>query len=122
MRALVVEDEPALQDLYGRILQKSGYDTVYASDGDLAIRLLEEHEAPQLIILDMRMPNLNGYAVLQYLQNYPGIEHIHVIIATASSSYEDYVDMLPSVDFMLKPIFPLQLDSVARELREFLAG
>ncbi|MGB7337717.1 MAG: response regulator [Phototrophicaceae bacterium] len=115
-RALIVEDDEALQRLYERVLTLNGYDTHCAGDGHIAIDYLEHSPSPNLIILDIRMPNCNGYEVLKYLQNYPNIDAVHVVIATATTDFSSYCDMLPSTDFLLKPILPTHLQSIARTI------
>lgn len=112
VRALVVEDELALQGLYSRILEKSGYAVTKADNGQQAIDLLEG-QAPDLIVLDIRMPICGGYEVLQYLQDYPNIEAIHVVIVTATRKFQEYCAMLPSSEFMLKPVLSSHLQDVA---------
>lgn len=121
LKALVVEDEIALQELYGRVLAMIGFDVSYASDGNIAIQLLEEMSAPQLIILDIRMPNRNGVEVLNYLQTYQGVENVHVVIASASLSFQEYADMLPSVEFLLKPVMPVHLEEIASQIQASFA-
>lgn len=122
LKALIVEDEIALQELYGRVLGNSGYDVTLAADGNFAIQLLEKNVAPQLILLDIRMPNRNGLEVLEFLKNYPGVENIHVVIATASRAYEEYAGILPSSEFLLKPIMPSHLQDIASRLQELLSS
>ena len=117
MRALIVEDEQALQLLYERILTKVNYEVIMARDGNFAIQLLEDGYIPNLIILDIRMPNCNGLEVLEYLQTYPYIDEIHVVIATASSNFEDYVTMLPSCEFLLKPVLTPHLLEIVERIR-----
>jgi len=51
--------------------------------------------------------------VLEFLQTCEDIENVHVVIATASRSYESYVEMLPSTAFLLKPVLPGHLQEVA---------
>ena len=114
LKALVVEDEHALQALYGRILNSAGYQVATASDGNDAIYALQHDDPPHLIVLDIRMPSCNGYEVLRFLQTYPNIEHIHVVIATASREFEHYVDMIPSAEFLLKPVLPPHLLTITR--------
>lgn len=121
LKALVIEDEVALQSLYGRVLEMSGFEVSYANDGNHAVEMLNQHPAPQLIVLDIRMPNSNGIEVLDYLQSYPGIENIHVIIASASSQFQAYADKLPSAEFLLKPVLPVHLDGIATRLQSSLA-
>lgn len=115
-KALIVEDEIALQTLYERILTRSGYEVVAALNGDEAIQYLQSEAPPQLIILDIRMPYRNGYEVLQYLQTYPDIEDIYVVIATASREFAKYVNMLPSAEFLLKPVLAPHLSQVLERI------
>lgn len=109
MNAFIIEDELGLQTLYKAILQKAGYETFTARDGDIAIQMFEEGLVPDLIMLDIRMPNRSGLDVLKYLQAHPQINDMHVIISTATDKFEKYTDMLPSVDFLLKPIMASQI-------------
>src|SRR5690606_38359164 len=113
--ALVVEDEAALQILYGRVLVKVGFNVIYANDGNEAIEVLKELE-PQLLLLDIRMPNLNGIGVIDYIRN-AGLENMHIVVATATKEYERYVHVLPSAQFLLKPVLPPQLIEIADEVR-----
>ncbi len=117
MHALIVEDEKALQLLYERILARVDYDVTVAQDGNFAIQLLEDGYIPNLIILDIRMPNCNGIEVLEYLQTYPHISEVHVVIATASSNFEDHVTMLPSCEFLLKPVLTPHLLEIVERIR-----
>ena len=115
MKAFIIEDELGLQTLYRAILQKVGYDVFTARDGEIALQMFEDGLVPDLIMLDIRMPHTNGLEVIEYLQNHPNIEDMHVVISTATDKFEMYTDMLPSVDFLLKPILaPQVLEIVER--------
>lgn len=118
VEALIVEDEVALQTLYTRMLEKVGYAVRCAGDGNQAIELLERDSATRLLLLDMRMPNRDGIAVIEYLQTYPQLDQMHVIIATASREFSRYVRMLPSAQFMLKPVLPRDLIPVIEQLHQ----
>src|SRR5262245_56749630 len=96
--ALVVEDEPALRILYGRILEKSGYQVLAANDGNEAIAILQDTE-PHLLLLDIRMPNANGLAVIDYIRTAPA-NQMHIVVATATKEYERYIHVLPSAQFL----------------------
>lgn len=109
MNALVVEDEISLQILYERILSKSGYNVIVANDGYFAIQIIEEGLIPDLIILDMRLPNFNGAQVLEYLEAYEHINQVHVIIASASSGFEHLASQLPSCEILRKPVLASDL-------------
>ena len=116
MKAFIIEDELGLQVLYKAILSGAGYEIFTAIDGQIAIDMLEVGLVPDLIILDIRMLNRNGIEVMTYLQSHPQIDNMHLVIATATQKFEQYVDMLPSVDFLLKPIFPAQLLEIVERL------
>lgn len=117
MQALIVEDELALQILYERILANVDYEVVSAQDGNFAIQKLEQGFMPRLIILDIRMPNCNGIEVLEYLKTYPHIHNVHVVIATASRDFENYATMLPSCEFLLKPVLSPHLLEIVKRLQ-----
>jgi CheY-like chemotaxis protein len=118
LSALVVEDEPALQILYARILEKSGFQVLAAYDGNEAIAILQNHE-PHLLLLDIRMPNVNGLAVIDYLRTAPA-NQMHIVVATATKEYERYIQVLPSAQFLLKPVLSPQLMAVAEYVRQLV--
>ena len=64
---MVVDDEPTILRLLDRTLRPAGYDVVLASEGSLVLKLLEQH-SPDLVILDIMMPGLNGFQVLEFIR------------------------------------------------------
>lgn len=70
-KILIVEDEHALNEAYQTILQKEGYAVMAAYDGEEALQVVEEFE-PDLILLDLRMPRMNG---IDFLQRYEHSGH-----------------------------------------------
>ena len=114
MEALIVDDEKPLRMLYEIELKQSGYSVTHAVTGADAIELMRSYYTPNLIVLDIRMPETTGKDVIDYLLTRNDLEEIHVIIATASPQYEDYVQLLPAADFVLKP-------NVLPPLREILS-
>ena len=75
-RVLIVEDNPALQKIYVTLLTKEGYDVEFANDGKRALELANAN-VPDLILLDMMMPNLDGVGFLRAfdLKNrHPGVK------------------------------------------------
>lgn len=109
MKAFIIEDEAGLQSLYQTILQSVGYEIFTARDGEIAKQMFEDGLVPDLILLDIRMPNQDGIDVIEYLRTHPNIEAMHIIISTVSGKFEKYTDMLPSVDFLMKPILSSQI-------------
>ncbi len=121
LKALVVEDEPALQLFYKYILEKCGYQVLLAGNGQEAIQQLTQH-TPHLIFLDMLLPGLNGEAVLDYISSQPDLEQVHIIVASSASGYARAVERLNHVEFWLKPIRPAQVQRVADYLRSQCAS
>jgi len=118
LRAFVIEDEPALRNFYDKVLTQAGYDVTLARDGRLGIELFDTHPLPQLLILDVRLPDMDGLDVLQHMANHPDLHSIHVVIATAGQEYEQYVGIVPSSEFLLKPVLPSQILAIAKRIAE----
>ena len=87
-KILVVEDESALQKTLGAVLTRNGYEVVKALDGDIGLQLAEK-ESPDLIILDIILPKVNGFEVLRALKSKDSTKGIPVIILTNLESMED---------------------------------
>lgn len=63
---MIAEDDPLIRNLFRKILQQKGYDTVEAVDGEEAIRMWDDLcEKPDIIIVDYRMPKVNGLEVIR---------------------------------------------------------
>lgn len=78
---LIVEDEQALNKAYQIILRTAGYDVRSAYDGEDALQIVAEHE-PALILLDLRMPNMDG---IHFLRSYDLKKHPHVRVVVFSN-------------------------------------
>lgn len=111
--ALVVEDDAGLCTIYRRVLSNIGYDVLEAMDGEVALELLESY-TPNVIFLDILLPRVNGLVVLDYIQNSPHLEDSHVVIVSSNRRFEKEVIDLPSVEFILKPIRPAQIQEIAQ--------
>jgi len=83
IKCLVVDDDPSIRLLVQRALQKSGFEAATASDGVEALRMLEENEF-DLLILDLMMPRLNGFDVVERLRSNSSTTP-KILIMTAAS-------------------------------------
>ncbi|MBQ4833286.1 two-component system response regulator [Pseudoalteromonas sp. MMG010] len=105
-RILIVDDEPANLKVMREVLGSS-YRMSFAKSGDAALTLLEK-EQPKLILLDIMMPDMNGYEVCQLVKANPKTSHIPIIFVTAMSDESDEFKgfELGAVDYITKPISP----------------
>lgn len=79
---LIVDDDPTSRKLLELLLQHKGYQTVSARTGDEALALIEQR-TPDLILLDIVMPTLDGYQVARILKTHPLSLHIPIIIVSS---------------------------------------
>lgn len=104
-KILVVDDEKNIRLVVGKSLEKSGFDIVYAIDGLEAVEKANESN-PDLVLLDLRLPKMNGFLVLEALKSNAATEEIPVIILSALSEEDDVQKAisLGAEDFLVKPI------------------
>lgn len=112
-KILVVDDEPDIREVVGIVLETSGHEVMYAEDGKKGLSLVKKWQ-PDLIILDVMMPKMNGMQVLQLLRNMDEFDHIPVIMLTATTQYareddEHYKKKTGADDFISKPFNPADL-------------
>ncbi len=88
MKVLFIEDESALQKTIGDVLKKQGYEIISAMDGAKGIRLAES-ETPDLILLDLILPKMDGFEVLRRLREGPKTRDIPIVILTNLERMED---------------------------------
>lgn len=117
-KILVVDDEENLANFICLALRRQGYKTVCAYDGDSALSLVYE-EVPDLVILDLMLPLMDGWEICRRVKSDAAIKHIPIIMLTARSSAEDAVQGLDlgADDYMRKP-FPL--DELLARVRALL--
>lgn len=87
-KILLIEDEAALQKTLEKVLTAEGYKTVAALDGEIGIKLAKE-ENPDLILLDVVLPKINGLEVLEELKSNTETKGIPIIILTNSEDMND---------------------------------
>lgn len=114
---LVIEDEPAQQEILTYNLEKSGYETHTASDGEEGLLLAQEIN-PTLIILDWMLPKLSGVEVCRQLKRSKATKRIPVMMLTARGEESDRVRGLDigADDYMVKPYSVAELLARARAM------
>ena len=103
---LIVDDEPNNLQVLKEILQLN-YTLIFAKNGERAIQLAKEQQ-PDLILLDIMMPEMDGYQVCETLKSLPETKNIPVIFVTAMSDIEDESQgfRVGAVDYITKPVSP----------------
>src|SRR6478672_11253967 len=109
-RILIVDDEPAIVELLEEHLQSEGYETEHAFSGEEALLRLEK-SAPDLVILDLMLPGMDGYEVCRLMQADARLNHVPVIMLTARSAVPNKVMgyQRGADDYMVKPFDPDEL-------------
>lgn len=87
-KILIVDDEPGILMSLDFLFRKKGYEVFIARDGKEAIDLLDKHE-PDLTILDIMMPEVDGYEVCSYIRQSPPISNSGIIFLSAKSKKSD---------------------------------
>ena len=113
MQALIVEDDTSLQNFYHQVLQYYDFDVYIAVDGQQAIAQLQKIR-PTLIVLDMRLPYINGTHILDFIAQDECLSKSFVLIASASQEFELEVNKVPNAIFLLKPVLPNQIHEVVK--------
>jgi len=85
---LVVDDDVSLAKTLGQALRVEGFDVTLAHDGAEALERVREH-IPTLVILDVQMPVMDGFAFLETFRTLPGCEEIPVLVATSARDTAD---------------------------------
>jgi len=102
-KILLVEDDETLAAVYQQRLELEGFEVQHVSDGENALDAAVKF-MPDLILLDVMMPKLNGFDVLDILRNTPATRNIHIIMLTALSQPKDAerAKQLGADDFLIK--------------------
>ncbi len=117
-KVLVVDDERLMVRLLSLTLPKT-FEIVEAHDGKEAIRLAEHHH-PDLILLDLNMPEMDGFAVLSHIRKTEGIAKTPVVVVTGRKSDEDreFMMQLGANAYLTKPFSPSQLLETVNKIIE----
>ena len=122
-RVVCVEDEPEMIDLIRLILSRKGFEVIGADGGKQGLDSIRENK-PDLILLDLMMPDMDGWEVYQQIKADKSTSEIPVIVVTAKAQSIDKVLGLHIAkvdDYISKPFSPQELmDSVDRVLNRNL--
>ncbi|MHB8087441.1 MAG: response regulator transcription factor, partial [Anaerolineaceae bacterium] len=109
-KILIVDDDVETLRLVGLMLQRQGYQIVAANNGSQAISMARA-ESPDLIILDVMMPDMDGYQVTAELRKDPQLADTPILMFTAKSQVDDKVAGYDAGvdDYLTKPVHPAEL-------------
>jgi two-component system sensor histidine kinase/response regulator len=115
-KVLIIEDHPETSELLGNILQLEGIDFSIASDGKIGIERTRS-EKPDLILLDVMMPEMSGFEVCNILKSDPETSYIPIIIVSARASDESVAKgkNLGANDYIPKPFDPFKLIELVKK-------
>ena len=117
-RILIVDDDPDTQRVLGYTLKQEGFQVLVAVDGAEALRV-REREKPDLILLDIMLPKLDGYQVAERIRAEEGsVAHVPIVMVTAETDIEQKVRGLRAGadDYLVKPFHPAELLARIRSL------
>lgn len=118
-KILTVDDSVSMQQQMDLTLSKGGFEIVQASNGEEAIKFLNIHSDIELIILDLHMPVMNGFQMLEKLKNENIFQKIPIFILTTSntSEHKNYIKSFSNVRaWIIKPFDPLKLVAGAKKI------
>lgn len=113
-RVLIIEDDPDLVALVKRWLEREGHQVEHAADGAAALEQLAWAPLPHLVLLDVMLPKVDGFAVLQKIRAAPRTRDLPVVMVSSFSRDKDAArgKELGANDYVVKPL--MELDFLKR--------
>jgi len=121
-KILIVEDEEIMINLLEKKLKDHGYEVSLARDGQVGLRLLKEQDSPDLILMDLVMPKMDGYSVMEEIQKDEELKKIPLIVISNSGQPVELnkIRELGAIDWLVKTEFNPQelLEKIKKQLGE----
>jgi len=117
-RILVVEDDPSVRELIELTLHQAGYEVLSTADGKSSVDMAQQ-EKPDLVLMDVRLPVMDGYEACREITSNPVTKHIPVIFLSARGQIEEIRLGLSAgaVDYFVEPF---SLDLLKKRIQELL--
>lgn len=121
-RILLVDDEPGIRKMVGKRLQVAGFQVTVSPDGEDAM-LRVRKDPPDLVILDIMLPGVDGFTVCETLKQDARTRHVPIILFSAKDSQQDYRrGMAAGADaYITKPYKPQDLEGLVVRMVEALS-
>jgi two-component system cell cycle response regulator DivK len=118
-KILVAEDNQVNRELIREVLQRQGFEVVEAADGKEALSQVEKH-SPDLVLLDIQMPEMDGFAVLRSLREVPKHKELKVVALTAYAMRDERQSALQA-GFDAYISKPIELKAFKEDISRMLA-
>jgi len=120
MKVLIADDDLLLAELLRHKLTQQGYEVLHVTDGQSAVDSAQQ-DRPDLIVLDIMMPNMNGIEALRHLGQFAETRDIPVLMLTARKKEQDVLEALQLgvEEYLVKPFSP---DELVARMRKILAA
>lgn len=116
---LVVEDDRKFSSILMELAREKGFKCILAEDGKIALQLAEQYQ-PNAIILDVGLPKIDGWTVMERLKDNPKTRHIPVHFMSAADHGRDARNM-GAIGYLLKPVSMNELSDAFRRIEQFIA-
>jgi DNA-binding response OmpR family regulator len=113
-RVLVVDDDEAVRIVVEAVLKAEGHEVESASDGEVALGLLCDEPVPSIVLLDLMMPRISGWDLLEAMAHRPRLAHVPVLVLTG---FDDVAGLPRHCHVLHKPIDADVLRERVRELK-----
>ncbi len=114
-KIIIIDDEPEMSELLKNRLQANGYEVITAANGLEGYARTMVHK-PDLIILDVSMPILDGYSFAKEIRTDPQCKHIPILVFTAKAHMKELLAIEGFHNFMIKPFNSEELIQKVREM------
>ena len=115
---LIIDDDRELVDALRTVLEKQGFAVIHAHDGHQGKQMIYKHK-PALVILDMMMPRMGGYPVLEHFKGKADAPPIIMVTANEGSRHKAYAEYLGVVNYIRKPF---AMDELLESVEKVLGG
>jgi signal transduction histidine kinase/CheY-like chemotaxis protein len=113
---LLIDDTPSVHDIITRTLESTGFEVAGAESGERGLRYIYEYE-PEVVLLDVILPERDGWSILAELERDPELEDVSVIIVSIVDN-RSYAQSLGAADYLVKPIDKEKLVASVEELTD----
>ena len=119
-RIVIAEDDPAISTMLGKVLSQF-YDVTVTSDGPMALAAARQTPAPDLLLLDVMMPGMDGHAVAAAVRQLPGLKSVPIIFLTAKTGPAEVIKGIQSGarHYIAKPF---KIDDLVSRVKRAIGG